>query len=153
MTTHPLNVSLPIVKAEYIYLSGAIERVDLPSLQDFENIYIDSSLPLDCGPLNRQFSETADTTSITYTCQSTAEEEADLSTRLKVAVGVVVGVVGAGMLGGLAFWWRRRRGRGVSKSGPVSRVELTDLSRAGNSEGRDWEQDVNDVAPPPYTPR
>ncbi|CBF80529.1 predicted protein [Aspergillus nidulans FGSC A4] len=152
MTSHPLNISLPIVEAEGLFLTGPIERIDLPGLREFESIYINSSLPLDCGPLVRQFSDTANTKSARYTCKSTAEEDAGLSMRVKVAIGVVIGVVGAGILGGLAFWWRRRR-HGLSKSCHVSQVELTDLSRGGVRGQRNWERAPNDEAPPPYSPR
>ncbi|KAL4756957.1 uncharacterized protein BDW70DRAFT_153746 [Aspergillus foveolatus] len=125
MTSHPLNISLPMVEAENLFLMGPIERINLPGLRNFESIYISSSLPLDCGQLARQFSDTANMTSARYTCESTAEEDAGPSTRVNVAIGMVIGVVGAGILGG---WRSGGGGEGAGcPSLHVSQVELTDF--------------------------
>ncbi|KAL4861993.1 hypothetical protein BDV12DRAFT_203472 [Aspergillus spectabilis] len=108
-------------------------RLDLPQLWDFGILEIDSTLPLDCGPLDdvfkpiaEQWSETMSGPHRLYRCELTLEKKnSRLSTGVKAAIGVVVGVVGSTIVG-LGFWWWKRSAN--SKPKGFGEVELSSLT-------------------------
>ncbi|THC89789.1 hypothetical protein EYZ11_010752 [Aspergillus tanneri] len=147
-SSHPLNVSLPVVRSRHIFLGGEIK-----------DLTIDSNLPIDCGKLTDAINRTYEGPKDRYwlSCRSTREESSGLSTKAKVAIGVVVGVVGLSVIIGWIFWRKRRSSKRRKATGDSgSAIELTTFGTGLRREDRGQahgDAEGQDDAPPPYTPR
>ncbi|KAL2867732.1 uncharacterized protein BJX67DRAFT_352163 [Aspergillus lucknowensis] len=142
-TSYPLNVSLPLTESSgYVGLSGQIESVDVPNLRTISLFNVDSDLPVDCGPLEDRFNTDSLPSGSYFSCHSTFQPGRRLSTGVKAAIGVVVGIVGGAILIGLPYWWWRKKSNAKTKA--PGEIEL---SSTGGGTGRGREADE----PPAYS--
>ncbi|KAH8431702.1 uncharacterized protein LDX57_009357 [Aspergillus melleus] len=153
-SSYPLNVTLPATESHNVILEGQIEDVSMPNLEKFETLRIESDLPLDCDRVVDRINETSIEPHSKYSlgCKSTYEKPSGgLATKAKIAIGVVVGVVGLGIVVGGIFFWKKKR---VTKKKTPSEVELTTFAtgqqREGPGQGPGEAEVVHDP-PPPYT--
>ncbi|RDW81744.1 uncharacterized protein DSM5745_05301 [Aspergillus mulundensis] len=93
----PLNITLPVEKAEDFLFTGNITSIQLPNIKDFTRIHIDSDLDFDCdelwedldrtsGPLNESCKEEYFQCSVGVSCYA-----GRLQT-VAVALGLVLGM-------------------------------------------------------------
>ncbi|KAL4967018.1 uncharacterized protein BDV14DRAFT_198480 [Aspergillus stella-maris] len=91
-------------------------------------------------------------------CNSPFREDSGLSTRDKVAIGVVVGVVGLGVIAGAVFWWRMEEKTATQHKVIQDEIDLPAYSPAdpnaahGEGTGTAGATDNADV-PPAYAAR
>ncbi|KAL5342260.1 hypothetical protein BJX70DRAFT_395230 [Aspergillus crustosus] len=161
-TTHPLNFTCPMQRISYLGLAGPITGVNLPQLYDFQKIEIRSTEPLDCGPLDDAYEPIVEDGEDRgwgpykyYHCESTREEgSSGLSTGVKVAIGVVVGVVGSALIVGAWFWWRKKRGGTTPKTaGEADSADTTDLNDWPVHRAQRKEEDDSTDQLPAYSAR
>ncbi|KAI9035356.1 uncharacterized protein KD926_003717 [Aspergillus affinis] len=153
-SSYPLNVTLPLTKGDSIIFHGQIEDVSFPNLKTFDSVHIETDLPLDCDSVVYRINETSREPHSDYSlgCKSPYEKPSGgLSTKAKIAIGVVVGVVGLGIIvGGILFWKKKR----VTKKKTGSEVELTTFGTGPRREEPGQgpaEAEVVHDPPPPYT--
>ncbi|KAL4916379.1 hypothetical protein BDW62DRAFT_105773 [Aspergillus aurantiobrunneus] len=112
-TQNSLNINFPITRVDYLGFRGAIEGVDLPNLEYFEELDINSTRSLDCSPLEDQFGALEaeiegenSGASATFNCRSASADGGSgsgLSTAARPTIGGVVSVVATTMVLGLVI--------------------------------------------------
>ncbi|KAL4958434.1 hypothetical protein BDW69DRAFT_47352 [Aspergillus filifer] len=114
-----IDIHLPFEVIGNLEFMGNISSVTLPNLKHLTYIFlVNSTLPLDCDAILKPIATAANITSYggRLHCSSASDYEpsnSGLKTGAKVAIGVVVGVVGLAAIVG-ALWFLRKR-RGYSK--------------------------------------
>ncbi|KAL4786105.1 hypothetical protein BJX76DRAFT_355517 [Aspergillus varians] len=125
-TYDDLAVDLPFDGIHDLTLGGSIASIDLPNLHFLNSsISVSSTLPIDCASILDTLSTATNTTvqaggklqcttTSTFVTYSKGKGHSGLSTGAKAAIGVVVGVVGAGAIAGVVvfFWLKKRKGEG-----------------------------------------
>ncbi|KAL4922056.1 hypothetical protein BDW62DRAFT_172899 [Aspergillus aurantiobrunneus] len=110
----PITVDLPFDEAYDILLYGNISSVNFPNLTYLNGTFaVNSNLPLDCDSILNTISTA---TNVTVSpggrlyCRSAEEPGGSgLSTGVKAAIGVVVGVCGLAIIVGAVFLLKRRQ--------------------------------------------
>ncbi|KAL4902548.1 hypothetical protein BDW74DRAFT_158010 [Aspergillus multicolor] len=97
----PLNVTLPVEKAEDFLFTGNITSIQLPNLKDFTRIHIDSDLDFDCdqlwddldrssGPLNESSKEEYFHCSVGVSLYVGGLQAAAIAFGLALVIGILV---------------------------------------------------------------
>ncbi|KAL4965072.1 uncharacterized protein BDV14DRAFT_200335 [Aspergillus stella-maris] len=113
-----IDVNLPVDSMDRVELTGDISSVNFPNFQHLDKyITIDSTLPLDCDAVLETLAAATGKILLNHSglgdlqCESWLDGKSNsgLRTGVKVAIGVVVGVMGLVIIVGVLWFLRKRK--------------------------------------------